>query len=337
MKRRSLKFGLALVACAVVWRALSMGALEPVKALLSQPGAASFLLYLQTGHIYRERLETAPPSVPTEQPETVPPATEGPEERGWFFEPEDASLVRVSDKCGYGADVPALLLSELKWDLTQGGPAVLIVHTHGTECYTPGPGEEFTQSSPYRTLDDGYNLVSIGDEVARLLEAGGVETIHDRTPHDSPSYNDAYNQSRMSVEEYLERYPSIRMVLDLHRDAASTPSGQLRTLAQVDGEDSAQLMMVVGTDASGLDHPNWPENMALAIKLTALLEKTHPGLTRPISFRSQRFNQDLSPGAMLIEVGAAGNTHAEALRAARALAKGILALAGGTATADSTS
>ena len=77
--------------------------------------------------------------------------------------------------------------------------------------------------------------------------------------------------------------------------------------------------------------------MALAAKLHAQLEKRFPGICRPISFRTERFNQDLSAGALLIEVGAAGDTLEEALVAVGALAEGIADLALGTITADSTS
>ncbi len=339
-ERRSLRVGLAVIACAVVFRLLSTGVLEPVAAFLTSPQTASFLMYLETGRVVRYAPPvpgndgTQPPEAPTAGEASTQPPTETPPEptrpESPDFSPEDADLISLSNRCGYDADIETMLLSPLEWDLTQPEPAVLIVHTHGTESYTRAEGEDYTESSNYRTLDDGYNMVSIGDRVAELLEAGGVTVIHDRTPHDYPSYNDAYDNARLSIEDYLSQYPSIRMVLDIHRDAADTGNGQLRTEATVDGEDSAQLMMVVGTDASGLYHPGWPENMALAIKLTALLEKTWPGLTRPISFRSQRFNQDLSAGALIVEVGAAGNSHDEALTAAGALAKAVLALAKGT-------
>ena len=116
-------------------------------------------------------------------------------------------------------------------------------------------------------------------------------------------------------------------MLDLHRDAADTPSGQLRTLAATDAGASAQLMLVMGSSASGLKHPNWEQNLSLALKLQAVLERETPGITRSTVLRAQRFNQDLSPGCLLVEVGAAGNTHDEALRAAGKLAEGILALA----------
>jgi stage II sporulation protein P len=101
------------------------------------------------------------------------------------------------------------------------------------------------------------------------------------------------------------------------------------TSATVGGQHSAQLMMVVGTDAGGNLHPNWQENLSLALKLTVLLEQENPGICRPINLRSERFNMDLTHGSLLVEVGAAGNTREEALIAANALAQAVLALSQG--------
>jgi stage II sporulation protein P len=109
---------------------------------------------------------------------------------------------------------------------------------------------------------------------------------------------------------------------------------QVRMTTQINGVSTAQLMLVVGTDAGGLTHPNWPENMSLAVKLHAQLEKNSPGICRPISFRSQRFNQDLSPGALIVEVGSAGNTRQEALLAVEQLGQAIIDLANGATSAD---
>ena len=200
---------------------------------------------------------------------------------------------------------------------------MLILSSHATESYDP-KAEPYTASGAYRTLDTERNMISIGSYVADLLENAGIHVIHDTTLHDYPSYNDSYIASRKTVQQYLKQYPTIRLVLDLHRDATDENAAQLDTSAVADGQESAQLMLVVGTRQEG-----WQSNMALAVKLTALLEKQNPGITRPISFRTQRFNQDLSPGALLVEVGAAGNTRQEALTAAKALADAIIALSKG--------
>ena len=144
----------------------------------------------------------------------------------------------------------------------------------------------------------------------------------------SPSYNGSYAHARKAILSYLKEYPSVQLILDLHRDAADGASGQLRTRATVDGKESAQLMLVVGTDSGGLAHAGWEENLSLALKLQARLEALAPGITRPLSLRAQRFNQDLSPGALLVEVGAAGNTRQEALSAAEMLAEAVARLFG---------
>mgnify|MGYP004480717921 CR=1 FL=1 len=211
----------------------------------------------------------------------------------------------------------------------QQGPQVLIVHSHASESYTMPPGQEYVPSGTFRTADRSCNMVRVGDELAAELSSYGISVVHDRTLHDGESYNDAYENSLASIQSYLAKYPSIVYVLDLHRDAADTPRGQLRTVAEVDGTRSAQLMLVVGSNASGRKHPDWERNLALALQLQTRLELCAPGITRPTVLRGQRFNQDLSTGALLVEVGAAGNTHAEALRAADVLAEAILSLADG--------
>ena len=149
--------------------------------------------------------------------------------------------------------------------------------------------------------------------------------IQDENTHDYPSYSGSYIRSRQSVREILKEHPTIRLVLDLHRDAAGEGGRQLRTLATVNGETSAQLMIVIGTN-----HESYEENLSLGLKLHVRLEQQSPGIMRPLQLRTQRFNQDLSPGALLIEVGAAGNSHNEARLAATQLAQAIVALAKGS-------
>ena len=167
-------------------------------------------------------------------------------------------------------------------------------------------------------------------QLLQLLEEAGIRVIRDEQLYDHPSYNGSYVRARTAIRDYLAQYPSIRLVLDLHRDAAGDGQGQLRTRATVDGQPSAQLMLVLGTN-----HDGYEENLSLSLKLHALLEQAHPGLMRPLQLRAQRFNQDLSPGALLVEVGAAGNTHAEAITAAEALARAVIQLAKGTEGAQS--
>lgn len=333
-ERRSLRMGAAVIVCALLMRLLGGGLAARAAEFLSLPKITSLLVYIETGRIVRfsPSLEETSPVFAGESPEPDFSVPMLPPEKPQFSA-RDADL-KIKYNCSLRPDLAALITQPLDWDLTADGPAVLILHTHATESYTRAEGEDYTESSAYRTLDENYNMISVGAELARLLEAGGIGVIHDRTLHDYPSYNGSYNHARRSIEAYLAEYPSIRLVLDLHRDASGDNRSQLRTEAVVDGEKSAQIMLVVGTNASGLKHPNWEENLSLALKLHVQLERLAPGICRYVNLRAQRFNQDESPGALIVEIGGAGNHHEEALRAARVLASAILDLACGSGSAD---
>lgn len=330
-QRRVLRAGAAVILLAISLRLAGGGIFQSLAGVWDSPGLLSFFLYLQTGRTVRYFPAADEPQAATVPQETVPETTAPPQEPAVVtFSGADMELVGVNYSCDYRPDLESLLLSPLQWDLTAETPTVLIVHTHATESYAQKPGAEYAQWGAYRSLDAAYNMISIGEEVARILESGGIRVIHDKTLHDYPSYNDSYANARETILGYLEEYPDICLVLDIHRDASDGSGGQLVTAGTVGGQKSAQLMMVVGTDTTGNYFPNWQENLSLALKLTALLEQTDPGLTRPISLREHRFNMDLTPGSLIVEVGAAGNTHDEAVLAANALARAILTLANGT-------
>ena len=308
-ERRSTKIGAALLAFAMVLRLLAGAPAwqgkDPVTSIQKLP-------FVPT------QAQTAP-TEPTVPPPVIP-----------SFTASDAGKTRLRYSCDYRVDVEKLLEQDLQWQLSDGQPAVLIVHTHGSESYSKELGQTYQETAQYRTLDEHYNMVAVGDLLAALLEAAGIRVIHDRQLHDYPSYTSSYNNSRKSVKEYLQEYPSIRLVLDLHRDAGENSDGsQFATHAQVDGKDSAQIMFLVGTDESGNYHPRWRDNLAVAAKLNVLMENINPGITRKTTLRAQRFNQDLADIALLVEVGSAGNTLQEALTAIPILADAIIALKNG--------
>lgn len=252
---------------------------------------------------------------------------------GVTFSAADARAIelRYASDCSYRVDTEKLLSRPLDWHLADGQVRVLIVHTHASESYTKTPEQDYAETSQYRTLDTEYNMVAIGDRLAALLQEAGIGVLHDRELHDYPAYNSSYANARTAIEAYLQAYPTIRVVLDLHRDAVALADGsQYAPTAETDGEQVAKLMMVVGSDASGTEHPNWEENLSAALKMQALLERAVPDITRPTILRAQRYNQDLCAGAMLVEIGTAGNTFDEAMRAVPVLAQAITALANGT-------
>ncbi len=188
------------------------------------------------------------------------------------------------------------------------GPQILIVHTHGSEAYTMPAGQGYEACGECRTTDQG------------VLEEAGLTVLHDTTLHDYPEYSGAYGRSLKTVEDYLEQYPSLVYVLDLHRDAIYDGDGNpYKVVSGVNGMNAAQMSFVIGTDGGGLEHPGWRENLKLAAAVQQALTEDFPTLMRPITVRNSRYNQHVTPGALLVEVGAAGNSLDEALLSARLL------------------
>ena len=315
---RSIRVGIAAILVAMVIR-LGAGPLSAGRARQPDPPEKTEPNSLETGQDVRfsSSAEVFVPVFPGESaaPAMAPVAREL---------PRLEILPALNDSAGASPPLEELLARPLRWDLRDGAPAVLILHTHATESYTKN-GESYLESAAWRTLDEDHNMLSIGARVAALLEEAGIRVIQDRQLHDYPSYNGSYANSRAAARKLLEENPSIRLVLDLHRDAAEAPGGgQLRTVVETDRGASALLMLVMGSSFSGYE-----ENLSLALQLTAQLEAATPGITRPIQLRRAAFNQDLSPGSLLVEVGTAGNSREEALLAAQALAEAIIALSAG--------
>ncbi len=276
--------------------------------------------------------EPEPAPAPTEPEPVQAPEPELPEPVATpaipvSFTAEDAAAVRIGGGCSYAVDAAALLGTALPGDFSGEGPKILIIHTHASEAYTPEPGWEYEASDTLRTEDPNYSVIRVGREISDALNAAGIETIHDETIFDYPTYSGSYTRTLEAIEAWLAQYPSIQMVIDVHRDAASDESGQpVGTAVTLDGTDCARLMLVMGTDEGGLPHPGWKGNLSVAVKLQALLERSAPGLCRDLDLRQERFNQHATPCSMLVEVGSAGDTLAEALRAADYFADALIEL-----------
>ena len=206
-------------------------------------------------------------------------------------------------------------------DSTQ--PQVLILHTHGSEAYTPADSTDVVWSGDHRTTDSRYNVVKVGDGMAEVFSQAGISVLHDRTLYDYPNYSGAYDRSLAAIRSYLAQYPSIRFILDIHRDAIEDGQGrEYKVVSAIDGVGTAaQLTLVVGSDGSGLTHPNWKENLKLAVALQQDILTEYPSLMRPILLRNSRYNQHATSGSLLVEVGAAGNSPEEALLAGRLFAE----------------
>ena len=204
-------------------------------------------------------------------------------------------------------------------------PLILIVHTHGTEAYSPEGYASVPNSNVHRSSDIADNVVAVGEVMADYLNSAGIPTLHIKIMHDIDSYQKSYDLAADTIQKYLAKYPSIQYVFDIHRDAVYTAEGDLiRPITEINGEPCAQIMFVVGTNEKGADHPNWETNFTVAAHLQSRLTDTYEKFARPINIRGASFNEQFTKGSLLIEIGSAGNSLSEAKNAAKYLAMTIV-------------
>ncbi len=227
-----------------------------------------------------------------------------------------AEGIYLKNNTEYDIDVEELLNKPLGFS-AQDGAKVLIIHTHGSEAYMPDGDDIYEPSDPSRTEDKNYNVVRVGDELARVLEDRGIDVIHDRELYDYPSYNGSYDRSWEAMQSYLQQYPDIAVIIDLHRDALEGTDGTIyKTVADIGDTPCAQVMLISGTNFSGLTHDNWQENMSFALKLQSAMVEQYPTLARPLNVSQYRYNQNATTGSLIAEIGCNGNTLQEAITAA---------------------
>lgn len=226
----------------------------------------------------------------------------------------------IKNETDYEINVTEFLSIGPQISLPADGPQILIIHTHGSEAYTPAGLDRYEESDNRRTEDKEYNVIRIGDELTKLLESHGLNVLHDREIHDYPSYTGSYTRSGQAVENYLKENPNIAVVIDLHRDALDSNGIIYKTMAEESGVCASQVMLLTGSNASGLQHDNWQKNLGLALYLQQAVNNVHPTLMRPVSLVKERYNMHLTNGSLILEVGSSGNTLQEALAAIRLFA-----------------
>ena len=266
--------------------------------------------------------ETEPP-ITTTAPDGIIPKTMVAGSSAKYITSGNVSIYNHTD---YVIDIPALLENAPQLSAEGDGPKVLIYHSHATESYEMDGTDVYEPSGDHRTLDTDKNMVRVGEEMKAVFEAAGIGVIHDTTLYDYPSYNDAYIRSVEGVAANLEKYPSLVLLLDVHRDALVATDGTIYKAVAGMVDNCAQVMMVMGSDATGQVHPNWKVNLALALRIQSALAIKWATLARPLVLRTTRFNQHLSTGTILVEVGTHGNTLQEAITAARLYARTVVEL-----------
>ncbi len=211
-------------------------------------------------------------------------------------------------------NIKSLLESEIKFSLKKtSSPQVLILHTHATETFLDTDAQVYSKSYKSRTTNNEKNMVKIGSIIAKELNDAGIVTIHAKNQHDYPEYTGSYSRAANTICSYLKKYPSIKIVLDLHRDALSVGSDKVKLVTKINGEKAAQVMLVMGSQSGSVKNfPKWQENLKLAVRLQKIMETKYPTLARPITLNSSNYNESLTTGSLLIEFGTDANSLAEA-------------------------
>lgn len=201
---------------------------------------------------------------------------------------------------------------------------VLIFHTHTSEAYTKTEKTDYVETDPYRTRENDKNIISVGREIAKVLEENGIEVIHDQTYHDYPSYSGSYKRALETIKKHTDNN-DIGLVLDIHRDAIADESGEyMKTMAKINGEEMAQALLVIGTDGGGLENPVWRDNLKTGLHLQKIMKEKYPELARDVHLCNERYNGHA--GSIIIEIGSNGNTLPEAQKSAHLVGECIVAL-----------
>ncbi len=217
-------------------------------------------------------------------------------------------------------------LPEFTIELNSPEPQVLIVHTHATESFEPYQRSYYDAEFPSRSQDPSHNMIAVGEALAETLAENGISVVHDGTLHDFPAYTGSYDRSEETIRDILDKYPSIKIVIDLHRDAiADTDGTRIAPVAEINGKSAAQLMIIAGCDDGRFNMPNYMENFKLAALLQNSAETLYPTLARPVLFDYRNYNQHITTGSLLIEIGSHANSLDEALYTAELLGESMAA------------
>lgn len=236
--------------------------------------------------------------------------------------------IHYNNTAGVDIDVSSLLSEGLPFKIEDSSePQVLIYHTHGTESYSDSDSGFYVKNDDgSRSTDTSKNTVRVGDAIAEVLNNNGIVTINDRTMHDKDSYTGSYSRSEATVRQYLEKYPSIKVVIDGHRDSITQSNGtKIKPTAEINGKSAAQVMVLAGCESGDVtNYPNWMENLRFNLLLQRQLENDYPGLARAMSFKSCKYNFNIMNGSILLEIGSEANTLDEAVYSGQLIGEALV-------------
>lgn len=214
-------------------------------------------------------------------------------------------------------DIANYLNKKVQASVDSDKPAVLIYHTHTSETYELLDRDFYTNERSIRSENSAENMLRVGEEICKVLENNGYKTIHDKTVYDE-TVSGAYDRARENISKILKENPSIQVVLDIHRDSIYLKDGtRVKTVSQINGEKVAQIMITTGCeDGNVTDFPNWEKNLTFALNLQQSLVREAPSLMRPLTLAGRKYNMDLMPCALHVEIGTDANTLTEAVNSA---------------------
>ena len=308
---RTLCFGNLPVREAVSSEVQSADVIEKTESAPSEPAPQSSPIPSS------QNVSSSEPTAPVRQDETVSGKI-----ISKTISPSSAALsydgVYIKNISGAEVNIKNELKKGTSIKISKGdSPQILIVHTHATESYMLEERDYYTKNDAARSTEADKNMIKIGETVAAVVKNAGYAVLHDKTLHDYPSYTGSYNASKATIKSYLKKYPSIKIVIDIHRDAVADGSDKIKLVKEIDGKKAAQVMLVQGSQTGNVEgYPDWRQNMRLSMLFHQTIEQMYPGLARPILLTSKLYNQHLTNGSMLIEMGTDANTLEEAVYSA---------------------
>ncbi len=249
-----------------------------------------------------------------------------------YFTSAESDIVLKKDSCYVKnltrmsrSEVKNIMLSPVGFRVEKNSslPQILIMHTHATESYIPMASDAYDANYAFRSTDNTKNMTAVGKVMADTLNSLGYNTLQDTTLHDYPSYNGSYDNSQATVEKYLRQYPSIKIVLDIHRDAVERNGNIIAPTATINGTEYAQIMIISGRDNGYMNMPNYRENLKFATMVQNTVAQMYPGMARPVLFDYRNYNQQLTTGSILVEIGTHGSTLTQAKNSAAAFARSL--------------
>lgn len=222
----------------------------------------------------------------------------------------------------YKPDIKSLIKqgSDLKIK-DKSKPTILIYHSHTTEAYSLLDVGYYMKADS-RSNDISRNMVRVGDELVKYLEKAGFNVIHDKKIHDV-DYNASYDESRKVIEYYLEKYPSIEVTIDVHRDDITySNKTKVKPTVKINGKKAARMMIIAGCEYNRVKNfPDWEYNLRFDLAVQQKVNEKYKDLMRPILFSERKYNMYETHNSFLLEVGTDANTLDEACYSARLFGK----------------